>query len=173
MWRLRALQPRSPSRRIEACPKSSLTEQCATKAYHGNGNQPVQTFAWASYFSPGLVAAPDGRPGWAYQDIHIVSHEIAEWADDPFINFVEPWATGTAPQYGCSELLETGDPVVGIGFAMGTNIYFQGPNPDGTQSADGFYHPEDEVFLPWFMRLARITSRSPPRARRQTSGVTQ
>jgi hypothetical protein len=37
---------------------------------------------------------------------------------------------------------------------MGTNTYFQGPNPDGTQSADGYYHPEDEVFLPWFMRLA-------------------
>ena len=41
-----------------------------------------------------------------------------------------------------------------IGFAMGTNIYFQGPNPDGSQTADGYYHPEDETFLPWFMRLA-------------------
>jgi hypothetical protein len=126
----------------------------ATPAYHGNGNQAVQTFAWASYFSPGLVAAPDGGPGWALQDIHILSHEIAEWADDPFLNVVEPWETATAPQYGCSNLLETGDPVVGIGFAMGTNTYFQGPNPNGTQSADGYYHPEDEVFLPWFMRLA-------------------
>jgi hypothetical protein len=37
---------------------------------------------------------------------------------------------------------------------MGTSIYFQGPNPGGSQSADGYYHPEDEVFLPWFMRLA-------------------
>jgi hypothetical protein len=126
----------------------------ASDAHHGNGNQPVQTFAWASYFSPGLVAAPDGGPGWALQDINGLSHEIAEWADDPFINFVEPWATATAPQYGCANLLETGDPVVGFGFAMGTNIYFQGPNPNGTQSADGYYHPEDEVFLPWFMRLA-------------------
>ena len=34
------------------------------------------------------------------------------------------------------------------------NIYFQGPNPEGSQSTDGYYHPEDEVFLPWFMRLA-------------------
>jgi hypothetical protein len=42
---------------------------------------------------------------------------------------------------------------VGIGFAMGTNTFEQGPNPNGTQSADGYYHPEDEVFLPWFMRL--------------------
>jgi hypothetical protein len=39
----------------------------------------------------------------------------------------------TAPQYGCSNLLETGDPVVAIGFAMGTNIYFEGPNPDGSR----------------------------------------
>jgi hypothetical protein len=40
------------------------------------------------------------------------------------------------------------------GFAMGRNTFRQGPNPDGTQSADGYYHPEDEVTLPWFMRLA-------------------
>jgi hypothetical protein len=121
---------------------------------NGNGNQPVQTWAWASYLSPGGYPQPDGSL-WAGQDIHVLSHEIAEWADDPFAtNYVEPWLTPTAPQYGCTSLLETGDPVVFIGFAMGTNIYFQGPNPDGTQTADGYYHPEDEVFLPWFMRLA-------------------
>lgn len=122
---------------------------------NGNGNQAVQTWAWASYLSPGLFAQPSGGTNWAVQDISGPSHEISEWADDPFVtNNVEPWATPTAPQYGCSGFLETGDPVVGIGFAMGTNVYFQGPNPDGTQSADGYYHPEDEVFLPWFMRLA-------------------
>jgi hypothetical protein len=118
----------------------------------GNGNQPVQTFAWASYIQPGIF-----RPstGWALQDIHAISHEIAEWADDPFVNnLVEPWLTPTAPQYGCTDVLETGDPVVGIGFAMGTNSYAQGPNPNGSQSADGYYHPEDEAILPWFMRTA-------------------
>jgi len=122
---------------------------------NGKGNQPVQTYAWASYVSPGIYARPNGGTDWALQDIHAVSHEIAEWADDPFINnTVEPWLTPTAPQYGCTDILETGDPVVGIGFAMGTNTFKQGPNPNGSQSADGFYHPEDEVFLPWFMRLA-------------------
>jgi hypothetical protein len=122
---------------------------------NGNGNQPVQTFAWASYVSPGLFASPSGGPGWALQDIHFLGHEISEWANDPFVhNIVEPWSTATAPFYGCSNGIETGDPVVGIGFAMGTNIYFQGPNPDGSQSADGYYHPEDEAFLPWFLRLA-------------------
>ena len=129
---------------------------------NGNGAQPVQTYAWATYLSPGIYARANGGSVWALQDIHPLSHEIAEWADDPFINnWVEPWLTPTAPQYGCTNILETGDPVVAIGFAMGTNTYLQGPNPNGTQSADGFYHPEDEAFLPWFMRTAPNTISEP------------
>jgi hypothetical protein len=103
---------------------------------------------------PGFFAPLDGSQ-WAVHDISIPSHEISEWADDPFTNnYVEPWSAVTAPGYGCVNNLETGDPVIFIGFAMGTNIYFQGPNPDGSQTADGYYHPQDETFLPWFMRLA-------------------
>jgi len=124
-------------------------------AANGNGNAKVQTFAWASWLEPGIYARPNGGTDWALQDIHALSHEIAEWADDPFVNnTVDPWQTPTAPQYGCTSVLETGDPVVGIGFAIGTNTFEQGPNPDGSQSADGYYHPEDEALLPWFMRLA-------------------
>jgi hypothetical protein len=123
--------------------------------HYGNGNEPVQTYAWASWLRPGLWALPDGGNQWPLQDISGLSHEIAEWANDPFDNnTVEPWLTPTAPQYGCYNWMETGDPVVAIGFAKGTNTYDQGPNPNGTQSADGYYHPQDEVFLPWFMRLA-------------------
>jgi hypothetical protein len=126
-----------------------------TGSGNGNGNQPVQTWAWASWVQPGIYSRPNGGTDWALQDIHALSHEISEWADDPFVsNDVEPWLTPTAPQYGCSSVLETGDPVVAIGFAMGTNTFEQGPNPNGTQSADGYYHPEDEVFLPWFMRTS-------------------
>jgi len=129
---------------------------------NSSGNAKVQTFAWASWVQPGLFARAAGGTDWALQDIHALSHEIAEWADDPFVNNrVEPWLTPTAPQYGCSGLLETGDPVVAIGFAMGTNTFEQGPNPNGTQSADGYYHPEDEVYLPWFMRTAPNTVSEP------------
>jgi hypothetical protein len=148
---------------------------CCVIGYHGSraagngagntnskGNAPVQTFAWASYVSPGVYARPDGGVYWALQDIHAISHEIAEWADDPFVNnWVEPWLTPTAPQYGCTNILETGDPVVGIGFSMGTNTFEQGPNPNGSQSADGAYHPEDEVYLPWFLRTAPNTVSEP------------
>jgi hypothetical protein len=129
---------------------------------HGSGKQPVQTYAWATYLSPGIYARPNGGSDWAVQDIHPLSHEVAEWADDPFVNnFVEPWVTPTAPQYGCTTVMETGDPVVGIGFAMGTNTFEQTTNPNGSQSADGFYHPEDEALLPWFMRTAPNTISEP------------
>jgi hypothetical protein len=122
---------------------------------HGNGSQQVQTYAWATYLQPGIYARPNGGTDWAVQDIHPLSHEISEWADDPFVNnFVQPWVTPTAPQYGCTTAMETGDPVVGIGFAKGVNTYEQGPNPFGSQSADGYYHPEDEALLPWFMRTS-------------------
>ena len=134
------------------------------KGYGKNqGNGAVQTFAWASYLQPGVYARPNGGTVWALQDIHAISHEIAEWADDPFVNnTVEPWLTPTAPQYGCTGVLETGDPVVGIGFAKGTNPWFQGPNPNGSQSADGYYHPEDEALLPWFMRSPANATGSEP-----------
>ena len=104
------------------------------------GNAMVQTFAWASWIQPGLYARPNGGVYWALQDIHALSHEIAEWADDPFVNnSVQPWLTPTAPQYGCTPLLETGDPVVGI----------------------GYYHPEDEALLPWFLRTAPNNASEP------------
>lgn len=122
---------------------------------HGNGNQPVITYAWASWVTAGFYARANGGTNWALQDIHPLGHEIAEWADDPFVNnLVQPWLTPTAPQYGCTNILETGDPVVAIGFAKGTNTFDQGKNPNGSQSADGYYHPEDEVYLPWFMRTS-------------------
>ena len=135
----------------------------AANSTHGNGNQPVQTWVWASYALPGGFDRPNGGTEWAGQDIHGVSHEVSEWANDPFVNnFVEPTLSVTnAAFFGCNNILETGDPVVGMGFAMGTNVYFQGPNPDGTQGADGYYHPEDEALFPWFLRLAPNNTSEP------------
>jgi len=121
-----------------------------TGSTHGNGNQPIQTFAWASYVTPGFF---NPRTAWALQDIDALSHEVSEWSDDPFINnLVQPW-TSPAIAPNCSNVLETGDPVVPLGFAKEPNTFRQGPTPNGTQVADGFYHPEDEALLPWFMRL--------------------
>jgi hypothetical protein len=116
------------------------------------GNASVHTWAWTSWLSPGVFARPNGGRAWNYQDMNTLSHEITEWAHDPFDNNnVETWF---AAGFGCSFALEPGDAVSLVGFAMGTNTFRQGPNPDGTQSADGYYHPQDEVFIPWFLRLA-------------------
>jgi hypothetical protein len=85
---------------------------CCVIGFHGtksrsggsNGNAVVQTFAWASWIRPGTYPRAPGihlPTDWALQDIHGLSHEIAEWGDDPFVNnLVEPWQTPTAPQYG-------------------------------------------------------------------------
>jgi len=72
---------------------------CCVIGYHGtraagygggsgnsNGNAVVQTFAWASYVQPGFYSRANGGTDWALQDIHALSHEISEWADDPFVN---------------------------------------------------------------------------------------
>jgi hypothetical protein len=109
----------------------------ARSAARGNGAQGVQTFIFAAYIALGSFG---GFPTVPIADVHGLSHEVSEWMNDPFVNnFVQPWAVGTATQYGCQPYLETGDPVVGIGFSQ--------PMPNGIT-----YHPEDEVFLPWFSR---------------------
>jgi hypothetical protein len=111
-----------------------------------DGRQSLQTFVWASWMTAGFFR-PAGN--WAKQDISGLSHEIAEWADDPFgTNTVASWLSPAAPQYGCNNLLETGDPTVNIGFSSGVNTYDQNAFTDGT------YHPQDEAFLSWFMRTA-------------------
>jgi hypothetical protein len=125
------------------------TGRCCTIGYHGvssslsgNGKQQVQTYIFSAYAARGIASQ------LYIADIHGLSHEVAEWADDPFLNnAVTPWATAAGEQYGCTSLLETGDPVVGIGFNLPGNSYNTGNGmPDGT------WHPEDEAFLPWFSR---------------------
>lgn len=148
---------------------------CCTIGYHGaamplgygagqtngDGKQPVQTFIFSAYSTEGLFTTD------YIADIHALSHEVAEWADDPFVNnWVNPWLTPTAPQYGCTGILETGDPVVGIGFKIGVN-------PFDTQTnsfADGKWHPEDEVFLSWFARESPNLTAEPTQKKSKNIG---
>jgi hypothetical protein len=99
---------------------------------NGNGKQPVQTFIYAAWTTPGTYSGflPDytdptrtaPNPVRGLADIHALSHEVSEWLDDPYVNnAVQPWQTPTAPQYGCTGVLETGDPVVGIWYGLDGN----------------------------------------------------
>ena len=114
---------------------------CCILGYHGvfssvngNGNQQVQTFAFAAWPDPNIFP-----PGWA--DVLPLSHEISEWINDPFINnFVPPWQFPGIPG-SCQGNLETGDPLEVL------------PHPDFPVTIGGFtYHPQTEAILPWFSR---------------------
>jgi hypothetical protein len=119
---------------------------CCVLGYHGatssantNGKAQVNTYMFASYSAQGVFGPNAGDSESFIADIHGLSHEVQEWYDDPFVNnVVNPWLTPTAPQYGCTSVLETGDPVVGYGFKVKLG---------GTT-----YHPEDEVHASWFER---------------------
>jgi hypothetical protein len=123
------------------------TDNCCVLGYHGatsslngNGKQQVNTYMFASYSVQGVFSPNEGDTESYIADIHGLSHEVQEWYDDPFVNnAVNPWLTPTAPQYGCTGVLETGDPVVGYGFKI--------PMSNGIT-----YHPEDEVHFSWFAR---------------------
>lgn len=112
----------------------------ASSSLNGSGKQQVSTYMFASYSDPNIFGANPGDRLSYIQDIHALSHEVQEWLDDPFVNnVVNPWLTPTAPQYGCTAYLETGDPVVGYGFVV-------------TMPNRVKYHPEDEVHYSWFAR---------------------
>jgi hypothetical protein len=105
-----------------------------TSARSGNGTQSVQTAIFADYGSPNAVHHIGQRTTFA-EDIDALSHEVSEWMNDPFVSNVVPtWQSPIAPQYGCSNVLEVGDPLVGVSFVVNG------------------YHPQDEAFLSWFAR---------------------
>jgi hypothetical protein len=121
-------------------PNASLN-QCCVLGFHTafdagvrEGKQAVQTFAWASYVTPGIF-------GGTVEDIIALSHEISEWMNDPFVTNATPrWVIpGSSPR--CEGNLETGDALQGIPHA-GVPITI-----DGTT-----YHPQTEALIQWFAR---------------------
>lgn len=106
-----------------------------TNVSHDNqGIENVQTWGYASWVDSGFF----GNPNIA--DVAGLSHELAEWANDPFLsNTVPAWFAPTAAQFGCTTLLETGDPIIGSSLPVRLN---------------GFtYHPQTQALLPWFARM--------------------
>jgi len=107
------------------------------------GKDKVRTFVYAAYLTPNTFPRFPA-PFAGLSDINSLSHEIAEWIDDPFgINVVQPYHIPTSAAGACGSELEIGDPVAGVWFPVAGN-----PN-----AAAGFvWHPQDELFLNWFAR---------------------
>ena len=94
-----------------------------------------QTWLWAAYNDGACMF--NGLPLCLYQDVDDFSHELAEWADDPFAHTAAP----------CG-LLEVGDPLLGLE----TAAYYTYIGTNGTA-----YHLQDLVFLPYFGAAANTS----------------
>ncbi|HZU67391.1 MAG TPA: hypothetical protein VFA09_08935 [Ktedonobacteraceae bacterium] len=103
---------------------------CCIGGYH-NALQNMQTYIWTTQVDEGVQ-------GGFSEDVSASSHEILEWFNDPYTNNVVPnWKSPIAPQYGCNNLLEVGDPLVGVLFTV-----------NGFSSD----HLQDVAFFTWFAR---------------------
>ncbi len=111
---------------------SPSLSNCCIGGYHSavQNSAGLQTYIWT-------VNADAGVQGGFGEDVSALSHELAEWLNDPFTNNTVPnWISPIAPQYGCNNALEVGDPLVGVVF-----------------SVTGFsQHMQDEAFFSWFAR---------------------
>jgi peroxiredoxin len=138
---------------------SSRAEGRGSGQTGGQGSQVVQTWGYATYLEPGTYN-PAYYP--LETDVTVFAHEIAEWGDDPFAsNYGGRYYAPLPPQGGCGTLLEVGDPVDRVAFTLPGNTF------DGGAYADGYWHMQDTVFLPWFAREApNVTSQAT-----QTSSV--
>src|SRR5262249_11306633 len=85
---------------------------CCILGYHSafNSGGNAQTYGNGDYVTDGEFGSTN--------DMAAISHEMAEWANDPFVNNpTPPWGhIGQVP--GCQGNLEVGDPLSGTVFAV-------------------------------------------------------
>jgi hypothetical protein len=91
----------------------------------------VQTYAVAEYDTTRLSSGS--------RDITALSHEIAEWMNDPLGNNITPPWGHTGQVSGCQDNLEVGDPLSGNVTSV-------------TMSNNFTYHPQQLAFFSWFYR---------------------
>ena len=111
---------------------------CCVLGYHDvltPASGQLLTYIYTSYPSAGLFTG-------GFADTAVVSHEVAEWMDDPFgTNVVAPWGLPQNPKTCISNMLEVGDAIEAF-----SNATF-------TASLNGkTYHLQDEAFFSWFAR---------------------
>ncbi len=113
----------------------NIVEEGGILGFHSAFGNPAQVYMSAAFYDQGLLSYGG--------DILVLSHEMGETTDDPFINNVVPfWSTPTG--FG-GNLLEVGDPVTD--FSIGPVVLNHYT-----------YHPEDLTFLSWFSCTVPSTS---------------
>jgi len=118
---------------------------CCILGFHDSQGPPVataQTWIYAAYAEPGTLSDPLGG---GFIDVVPLSHEVAEWLNDPFvgafpsgINLIPP-AVLPGQRGACIVNFETGDPLESRPFTF-------------TKTTNStVYHVQDEVVLPWYL----------------------
>jgi hypothetical protein len=109
---------------------------CCILGYHSAFNNAgnSQTYGNGDYVT-------DGEFGGT-SDLAVASHEISEWANDPFVNNPTPSWGHTGQVSGCQGNLETGDPLSGTGFTFNSATTVGGGGP--------IYHLQELAFFGWF-----------------------
>jgi hypothetical protein len=126
---------------------NGLIQNCCILGFHASQGAPIataKTWIYAAYAEPGTFAG--SQAGLSFVDVVPLSHEVAEWLNDPFVggfpgvNFIPPAIPSVSPGAGgCIPNFETGDPLEG------------GPFTFAKVTNSTTYHLQDEVFLPWYL----------------------
>jgi hypothetical protein len=123
-------------------------QNCCILGYHASQGAPVataKTWIYAAYAEPGTFGG--SQTGLGFVDVVHLSHEVAEWLNDPFVgafpglNIIPPAIPSVTPGAGggCIINFETGDPLEG------------GPFTFAKTTNSTTYHLQDEVLLPWYL----------------------
>jgi hypothetical protein len=124
---------------------NGLIQNCCILGFHASQGPPIataKTWIYAAYAEPGTFSAS------SFADVVPLSHEVAEWLNDPFvggspgINFIPP---AVLPGQGgaCIDVSEAGDPLEALAPFTFTKV---------TNSTT--YHLQDEVLLPWYLHTS-------------------
>lgn len=107
------------------------TANCCVLGYHNAFNTTkgfVQTYGLSIYDNSKAFAGSS--------DISALSHEVAEWQNDPYTDNPTPAWGNIGQVSGCQNNLEVGDPLSGTTFTAKTGTFT--------------YHPQELAFFSWF-----------------------
>jgi hypothetical protein len=118
-----------------------LIQNCCILGFHDSQGPPsstAKTWIYAAYAEPGTLGS--------FVDVLPLSHEVAEWLNDPFVGAFLPGFLNLIPPAvlpgtggACIVNFETGDPL-------------ESPPSTFTKTTNGtVYHLQDEVTLPWYL----------------------
>jgi hypothetical protein len=108
---------------------------CCILGYHSAFNDPAYGNAFHTYAT---VEFDTSQTFTGVSDVSVMSHEVAEWMDDPAGNNPTPSWGNIGQVSGCQANLEVGDPLSGTlsQIYMSKNKYT--------------YHVQDLAFTSWF-----------------------